>query len=198
VGCVIIKCSYCGHFLSEKEFKIVDHKVRIPKRKPVAAHKYHAADSDIEELRTMKSGEKHLWLKYHVMEVLYYLDENGDAETRRHYGISSLDLLEEMGHWDWVLPLRKTITKTEMLEAKIRLCEQEIGELRKQIPSAIAKLSPEEQIKLLTFQLSQAVSKLHIKENRDELRIDQEMLDKFNNVSNVIQDKEVSAGPVGP
>lgn len=170
---MIVQCSYCNRCLNEAEYKILDRKVRTPtKRRPIAVHKYTASDSDIEELRTMRAGEKHLWLKNHRDEVLDYLTHNGDAETRRHFGINHLDILPEIENWN--IPYRETIKKTAILETRIRYLEDEIKELNSKTPQAIAKLSPEEQVKLLTFQLSEAVSRLQIKKHSEkQLRIDE-------------------------
>ena len=167
---MIIRCSYCNKCLNDTEYKILSRKNKGKgKRRTVAIHTYNSKDSDIQELKTMKSGEKHQWLKLHRDEILEYLEENGDAETRRHYGINRLDILQNMEKWN--IPYQKTMTKTEILESKIITLESEIKSLKKQIPQAISKLSPEDQVKLLTFQLSQAVSKLTGKSNSQELNI---------------------------
>jgi len=120
----------------------------------------------------MSGGEKHLWLKNHRDEILEYLEQNGDNETRRHYGIARLDILQDIEKWN--IPYHKTITKNDILEAKISSFESEIRDLKSKLPSALSKLSPEEQVKLLTFQLSDAVSRLqNTRQSSEELRIDQ-------------------------
>lgn len=168
---IIIKCSYCNRFLSEGEYQIVKRKSKSrTKRRITGIHKYNASDSDIPELRTMKSGEKHLWLKNHRDEVLYYLEQHGDAETRRHFGIHRLDILQNIEQLN--APNPPTITKIEILEAKIHTYKQEIKKLTARLPHNIAKLTPEDQVKLLTFQLAEAVSRLHSKTHSEELRID--------------------------
>jgi hypothetical protein len=170
---MIIRCSYCNRCLNETEYTILNRKVRTgTKRKLNSFHKYNAKDSDIKELQTMSGGEKHLWLRNHRDEILEYLEQNGDNETRRHYGIARLDILQYIEKWN--IPYSKTITKNEILESTIRILESEIRDLKSKLPSAISKLSPEEQVKLLTFQLSDAVSRLQNTTHANkQLRIDQ-------------------------
>lgn len=118
----------------------------------------------------MKSGEKHLWLETHRSEILQYLDDHGDDETRRHYGIARLDILPSIENWE-ENHTRKEIDKIDVLQSTIISLHQEIRLLKSQLPNAIATLPVENQVKLLTFQLSQAVSKLNNKSSSNELNI---------------------------
>lgn len=167
---MIIKCGYCHRCLSENEYQVLDRKTRLSKKRAAQPKKYNAKDSDIEELRTMKSGEKHTWLKTHRSEILEYLDDHGDAETRRHYGIARLDILPSVENWE-ESHNTKQMSKIEILQSTIISLHQEIKLLKSQLPQAIATLPTEEQVKLLTFQLSQAVSKLNSKSTSQELNL---------------------------
>jgi len=163
---MIVKCSYCNRCLNDTEYQILNRKVRTKQRAPTPKT-YTAEDSDIAELRTMSGGEKHLWLRNHRDEILEYLEQNGDSETRRHYGIARLNILQDFEKWN--IPYQKTMTKTEILESTINSLHDEIRILKSKIPQAISKLPAEDQVKLLTFQLSEAVSKLESKASSDEL-----------------------------
>jgi hypothetical protein len=136
---MIVKCSYCNRCLNDTEYQILNRKVRTKQRAPTPKT-YTAEDSDIAELRT---------------------------ETRRHYGIARLNILQDFEKWN--IPYQKTMTKTEILESTINSLHDEIRILKSKIPQAISKLPAEDQVKLLTFQLSEAVSKLESKASSDEL-----------------------------
>jgi hypothetical protein len=53
-------------------------------------------DSDIEELRTLRAGEKRMWLMVHKKEVEDYVDTHDDADCRRHFGITRHDVLSSL------------------------------------------------------------------------------------------------------
>ena len=156
---MIIRCSYCNRCLNEKEYQVLERKVRTSrKRRPTVIRQYHPEDSDIEELRTLKSGARQLWFRAHRAEIIEYLEKNGDEETRRHFGIKGFSVLANIQNYpsnnNWEYP---TI---ELLKSKIATLESEIRTLRTQLPAAIASLPIEEQVKLYTFKLAEAVQQL--------------------------------------
>lgn len=170
-----IKCNYCGRYLSESELTLVKRKTPVShKRRKTAIEIYHSSDSDIPELQTMKAGQKHQWLKLHKQEVEAYLEENGDAETRRHFGISRLDILPMMHSWQNITykqEISDSDLKLNILQEEISLLKSEISDLLKRLPETIDKLPVEAQVKLYTFKLSEAVSKLQISTASEQLNI---------------------------
>jgi len=171
---MIVKCGYCGRCLSEKEYLVLNRKVRVSKKRKKTCQIFHPSDSDISEIKSLTGGEKHQWLKIHKMEILQYLEENGDAESRRHYGISRIDILPGIEDWqcqDDKKEFSDLKLKINILESKNNSLHSQVAMMRALMPDSIEKLSPEEQVKILTFKLYEAVSKLKITRSAADLNL---------------------------
>lgn len=181
---MIIKCGYCHKCLSDNEYQVLARKTRTSKKRQPSPKIYHPSDSDIPELKTMRAGEKHQWLKLHRDIVTTYYQDNGDAETRKHFGISRLDILPELTNWlimDYKPQLSDSEIKIKILEEKNKLLYSEIAMLRSQLPDVIAHLSIEEQIKIYTFKLSEAVRELKISTASEKLNLNDMYTQEPNN-----------------
>jgi hypothetical protein len=104
-----------------------------PRVKRSYTPRYHASDADIPELRTLRAGEKAMWLNVHREEVLAYLAEHGDAETRRHYGLTNHSVLEELSkRWD-AEAKHKKLSEAGYLRAEVAILAEDNSNLRAEI-----------------------------------------------------------------
>lgn len=92
-----------------------------------------STDSDIEELRGMPGNKKGFWLNTHREEVLSYLEEHGDIETRRHFGIAKAETLDNLKSRWFVGERNKEFTHKDALEGRMLVLEIAIEDLHKEI-----------------------------------------------------------------
>jgi hypothetical protein len=111
----------------------VQRKRGRPRTKRSYTPKFKATDSDIPELRELKGGSKALWLNLHRDEVLDYLETHGDAETRRFFGLTTHNSLDDL-KTRWFFESRhKSVSPIDRLRLDVEIVASDNANLRKEI-----------------------------------------------------------------
>jgi len=102
----------------------VQRKRGRPRTKRSYTPKFKATDSDIPELRELKGGSKALWLN---------LETHGDAETRRFFGLTTHNSLDDL-KTRWFFESRhKSVSPIDRLRLDVEIVASDNANLRKEI-----------------------------------------------------------------
>ena len=111
----------------------VQRKRGRPRTKRPYTPKFKGTDSDIPELRELKGGQKALWLNLNREIVLDYLEVHGDDETRRHFGLTTHNSLDELKKRWFIESQHKSVSPIDRLRLDVEIVASDNANLRKEI-----------------------------------------------------------------
>jgi len=118
----------------KRHYNIHKNKDGTRRKKPgTLPPRVKSTDSDIPELHGMNGGRKAFYLRAHSAEILDYLQEHGEVETRRHYGINRDDVIKEIEeHWG-LNERNKPLSANAKLRLQMNIMEADIKDLKSEL-----------------------------------------------------------------